>query len=112
MTNRVGLLVAILSLAVVGFAVYEWRLSGLPPVGLDIGAVKAAGGTETVPWIDLDRLKTERAHVDLGRRDIFQWVVTPPPTPPPTPQPTLDPNATPSPTAPPTQTPLPPAMPL
>jgi len=112
MVNRVGLLVAILSLGVIGLAVYEWRLSGQAPVGLDIGAVKAAGGTDTVPWIDLDRLKTERPHVDLGRRDIFQWVVTPPPTPPPTPQPTFDPNATPSPTSPPPPPPPPPQMPL
>lgn len=110
--KRTGVVVIALSLAAVSLAVYEWHVSGKPPVGLDMGAVKAAGNAEPVPWIDLDRLKVDRPKLPLGRRDIFQWVATPMPlpvTPVPAAEQTEDPSLTPTPTAPP---PPPPPLPL
>jgi hypothetical protein len=109
MVKRGGVVVIVLALAVVSLAVYEWHISGQPPMGLEMGAVKAAGSTEPVPWIDLERLKVDRPKLPLGRRDIFQWVPRPVPipvTPVPVEQ-TVDPaTLTPTPTAPPP--PLPP----
>src|SRR5262245_50722507 len=70
-------------MVIVGIAYSRFRSSPLSPSATQ--RADASGPSETVPRIDLGRLRQARPETTAGRRNIFDYGV--PPTPPPTPPP-------------------------
>jgi hypothetical protein len=81
--NRRAILALVL-LILVGVAVVMWQQPD-SPTSVASAPAASPGAADEIPWLHLDRLKSPRTVLPLGRRDIFHY--GPEPTPPPTPVP-------------------------